>query len=171
MCSYRSPSLSARSLVSGSETRSPPRRGRASGWGAWFPLAIGSRTARSMWSRSMPPSSEISIGVISRSAASCGSRLSSTTRNIRLPLRADGTGKPTGGGLISRGHLYKILSNPIYRGRLTHKGHAHDGLHDPIVDQETWDRVHLLLAEHAQRTAGTCQNSDARLAGKLFDDR
>ena len=54
---------------------------------------------------------------------------------------------------------------------MTHKGQAHDGLHDPIVDQETWDRVQLLLAEHAQRTAGNCQNSDALLAGKLFDDR
>src|ERR1700684_2449900 len=28
-----------------------------------------------------------------------------------------------------------------------------------------------LLAEHAQRTAGNCQNSDALLAGKLFDNR
>ena len=73
--------------------------------------------------------------------------------------------------MISRGHLYKILSNPIYLGRLTHKGQAHDGLHDPIVDQETWDRVQLLLAEHAQRRAGNCQNSDALLAGKLFDDQ
>jgi len=91
--------------------------------------------------------------------------------NIRLPLRADGTGKTTGGGLISRGHLYKILSNPIYLGRLTHKGQAHDGPHDPVVDQETWDGVQRLLAEHAQRTAGNCQNSDALLAGKLFDDR
>jgi site-specific DNA recombinase len=91
--------------------------------------------------------------------------------DARLPLRTDGTGKTIGGGLISRGHLYKILSNPIYLGRLTHKGQAHDGLHDPIVDQETWDRVQLLLAEHAQRTAGNCQNSDALLVGKLFDDR
>jgi site-specific DNA recombinase len=91
--------------------------------------------------------------------------------DTRLPLRTDGTGKTTGGGLISRGHLYKILSNPIYLGRLTHKGQAHDGLHDPIVDQETWDRVQRLLAEHAQSRAGNCQNSDALLAGKLFDDR
>ena len=88
-----------------------------------------------------------------------------------MPLRTDGTGKTIGGGLISRGHLYKILSNPIYLGRLTHKGQAHDGLHDPIVDQATWDRVQLLLAEHAQRRAGNCRNSDALLAGKLFDDR
>jgi hypothetical protein len=91
--------------------------------------------------------------------------------DMRLPIRTDGTGKTTGGGLISRGHLYKILSNPIYLGRLTHKGQVHHGLHDPIVDQETWDRVQLLLAERAQRTAGNCRNSDALLAGKLFDDR
>ena len=91
--------------------------------------------------------------------------------DARSPFRTDGTGKTIGGGLISRGHLYKILSNPIYLGQLTHKGQAHDGLHDPIVDQETWDRVQLLLAEHAQRRAGNCQNSDALLAGKLFDDR
>src|SRR6201994_4477468 len=91
--------------------------------------------------------------------------------DARSPLRTDGTGKTRGGGLISRGHLYKILSNPIYLGRLTHKGQVHHGLHDPIVDQETWDRVQLLLAEHAQRTGGNSQNSGALLAGKLFDDR
>ncbi len=56
--------------------------------------------------------------------------------DVRLPTRMDGTGKTIGGGLISRGHLYKILSNPIYVGRLTHKGRVHDGLHDPIVDNE-----------------------------------
>jgi site-specific DNA recombinase len=33
--------------------------------------------------------------------------------NVRPPTRTDGRGKMTGGGLISRGHLYKILSNPI----------------------------------------------------------
>ena len=91
--------------------------------------------------------------------------------DARLPLRTDGTGKAIGGGLISRGHLYKTLSSPIYIGRLTHKGQAHDGLHDPVVDQETCDGVQRLLAEHAQRTVGNCQNSDALLAGKLFDDR
>src|SRR5208282_4759613 len=90
--------------------------------------------------------------------------------NLRLPIRTDRTGKATGGGLISRGHLYKILSNPIYRGRLSHKGQVHAGLHDPIVDQETWHRVQLLLAEHAQRTTASRQNTDALLAGKLFDD-
>ena len=77
--------------------------------------------------------------------------------NVRLPLRTDGRGKMTGGGLISRGHLYKILSNPLYLGRLTHKGQVHDGLQDPIVDHETWDRARRLLAEHSQDRAGLRQ--------------
>ncbi len=79
--------------------------------------------------------------------------------NVRLPVRTDGRGNTTGGGLISRGHLYKILSNPIYFGRLTHKGQVHEGLHDPIVDHETWDRVHRLLAEHAQHRASSRQET------------
>ncbi|HEX9169512.1 MAG TPA: recombinase family protein, partial [Roseiarcus sp.] len=91
--------------------------------------------------------------------------------NVRLPKRTDGKGKATGGGLVSRGHLYKILANPAYLGRLTHKGQVHDGLHQAIVDQETWDRVQALRAEHAERTAGSRRTSDALLAGKLFDDR
>ena len=49
--------------------------------------------------------------------------------NIRSPVRMSGTGKRTGVVPISRGHLYWILSNPIYVGRLRHKGQIHDGLH------------------------------------------
>ena len=90
--------------------------------------------------------------------------------DARSPIRTDGTGRTIGGGLISRGHLYKILSNPIYVGRLTHKGQVHDGLHEPIVDQETWDRVQRCLRSMLS-AAGNCQSSDALLAGKLFDDR
>ena len=74
--------------------------------------------------------------------------------------------KTSGGGPISRGHLYKILSNPIYLGRLTHKAQAHDGLHDPIIDQETWVRVRALLAEHAKHGPGPRQHSDALMAGR-----
>jgi site-specific DNA recombinase len=91
--------------------------------------------------------------------------------NVRLPGRTDGKGNATGGGLISRGHLYKILSNPIYIGRLTHKGQVHEGLHAPIVDHESWNQVQRQLAEHTQDRAGPRLDSDALLAGKLFDDR
>src|SRR5208282_1055791 len=34
--------------------------------------------------------------------------------DLRLPVRVDGAGRSTGGGPLSRGHICKILSNPIY---------------------------------------------------------
>ena len=59
----------------------------------------------------------------------------------RLPVRIDGAGRSTGGGPLSRGHIYKILSNPIYVGRIAHKGQGHEGQHKPIVPQDLWDQV------------------------------
>ena len=91
--------------------------------------------------------------------------------NVRLPVRIVGTGKTTGGGLISRGHIYWILSNPIYVGRLRHKGQIHDGLHSAIIDLETWDRVQRRLAEQTQTRAGPHQNTKSFLAGSSTRSR
>ncbi|GLQ24217.1 hypothetical protein GCM10007853_20910 [Algimonas ampicilliniresistens] len=38
-----------------------------------------------------------------------------------------------GGKPFSRGHLYKLLSNPIYIGKIRHKGEVYAGQHDPII--------------------------------------
>jgi site-specific DNA recombinase len=91
--------------------------------------------------------------------------------NVRLPDRIVGTGRKTGGGLISRGHLYHILSNPIYVGRLRHKERIHDGLHQPVVDLATWDRVQGLLADQTQKRRAADPDGHSFLAGKIFDDR
>jgi DNA invertase Pin-like site-specific DNA recombinase len=91
--------------------------------------------------------------------------------NIRLPVRFAGTGRTVGGRLIPRGHIYWILSNPIYVGRLRHKGQVHDGLHTAIVDQETWDRVQRQLGAQTQTRADPHRNTESFLAGKLYDDR
>ena len=106
-----------------------------------------------------------------RSARSSGSKRRSTARTCVCRIRIDGTGKTTGGGLISRGHLHKILSNPIYVGRLPHKGRVYDGQHEAIIDAETWDRVQALLADHTHRRNRTVRSTEALLAGKLYDDR
>ena len=91
---------------------------------------------------------------------------------VGIPIRIDGGGHSTGGGLFSRGHLYKLLSNPIYVGLIAHKGQVHQGLHPPIVPQDLWDEVQQSLGDHlgASRKNRTRQSSDALLAGKLYDD-
>jgi site-specific DNA recombinase len=91
---------------------------------------------------------------------------------VRIPIRIDGTGRSTGGGLFSRGHIYKILSNPIYVGRIAHIGQVHEGQQAAIVTEDLWDEVRQTLGDHlgAARTKRTRQSSDALLAGKLYDD-
>jgi site-specific DNA recombinase len=98
------------------------------------------------------------------------------TEGFLLPVRIDGAGNSTGGGPVSRGHIYKILSNPIYVGQIAHKGQSHEGQHKPIVSQDLWDlweQVRQRLRDHlgAGRGDATREASEALLAGKLFDDR
>ncbi len=50
-------------------------------------------------------------------------------------------GGQRGGVSFTRGHLYRILTNPIYVGMVHHNGTTYDGLHDGIIDPETWQRV------------------------------
>jgi DNA invertase Pin-like site-specific DNA recombinase len=90
--------------------------------------------------------------------------------NVRLPIRTVGTGRTTGGGLISRGHIYHVLSNPIYVGRLRHKGQVHEGLHASIVDDDLWSRVQEMLAERTQKRNSPSEDAHSFLAGRLFDD-
>ena len=92
---------------------------------------------------------------------------------FRLPVRIDGAGRSTGGSPLSRGHIYKILSNPIYVGRIGHKGQVHESQHQPIVSRDLWEQVQQLLSDRhgALMAKRTRQASEALLAGKLFDDR
>ena len=74
-------------------------------------------------------------------------------------------------GSISRGHIYKILSNPIYVGRLAIRDRSMKAFTPAIVDRETWDRVQAGWPSMRRAEQASRQSSDALLAGKLFDDR
>jgi DNA invertase Pin-like site-specific DNA recombinase len=49
---------------------------------------------------------------------------------------------------FSRGHLYRILCNPIYVGRISHEGEVFPGNHPAIIDEALWNAVQARLAEH-----------------------
>ena len=72
---------------------------------------------------------------------------------LHVPERIDGAGRRCGGKPFSRGHLYKILSNPIYIGQLSHRGQTYIGQHPAIVEQATWDNAQAQLASHTHRRA------------------
>jgi DNA invertase Pin-like site-specific DNA recombinase len=90
-------------------------------------------------------------------------------RGLRTKLRTFLDGRRTGGTAFSRGHLYLILSNPIYLGRIPHKGRSYEGEHEGVIDAETWDKVQAQLAANAGRKRGRVSSKHASLlAGLLF---
>ena len=100
-------------------------------------------------------------------------------RRLKLEMDARGwktpkrEGKRPGGDLpFTRGHLYRLLSNPIYVGGISHKGVVHPGQHRAIVAQEVWEAAQAQLAQNAQGHSDRIDATDpSLLAGLLQDDR
>ena len=90
---------------------------------------------------------------------------------IRSKRRTLADGTPFGGQKLSRGALYLMLQNRIYRGEITHKGNAYPGEHQPIVDKVLWDQVQAILAENrVDRATGADAKQPSLLAGLAFDE-
>lgn len=91
--------------------------------------------------------------------------------DLKTKHRPDSNGKMRGGRPLSRGNLYKLLSNPLYVGKIAHKGAVYDGLHEAIVDAEIWEAVQAKLARNShERRSGTRTTEPSLFAGKLFDE-
>jgi site-specific DNA recombinase len=81
------------------------------------------------------------------------------------------TGKILGGLPFSRGHIYRILSNPLYIGEIAHKDIRHAGQHPRIIDQEIWDAVGALIGSNSRehRTRPKAEHPSL-LAGLIYDE-
>jgi site-specific DNA recombinase len=77
-------------------------------------------------------------------------------------------GTERGGKAFSRGHLYTLLSNPIYTGRIAHKGEYHTGQHPALIDDEIWTAVRNQLAANTSGHRATAAEPSL-LAGLLVD--
>lgn len=65
-------------------------------------------------------------------------------------------GKTHGGRPLTAAFLYRVLTNPVYIGKIAHtrgrnnksvskQTEVHQGHHQPIIDQATWDSVHARM--------------------------
>jgi DNA invertase Pin-like site-specific DNA recombinase len=99
-------------------------------------------------------------------------------RELIEELRADGyrtkvrqQGSRTVGGIpFERGVLFHILGNPIYIGKVVHKGVEHEGEHPPLIDPELWAKVQQRITDN-RVTRGRARNGSptSLLAGVLRD--
>src|SRR5204862_2080029 len=68
---------------------------------------------------------------------------------LRTKCSTTANGATRGGKPLSRGHIYAVLSNPIYTGQIAHKGELYPGQHPALIDAETWVAVRDQLAANA----------------------
>jgi hypothetical protein len=91
---------------------------------------------------------------------------------FRTKSSTTGNGTERGGKPLSRGHLYALLSNPIYIGQIAHKGEFHSGQHPALIDDEVWSAVRDQLAANTRDHRRRAQAAEpSLLAGLLVDDR
>ena len=102
-----------------------------------------------------------------------------SVRELKVWLDAEGIvskrrtaadGSPYGSNSFSRGALYQMLQNRVYRGEIVHKGAAYPGWHPPIVDEDLWASVQRKLeANDVERSTRREASQRQLLAGVLFD--
>jgi site-specific DNA recombinase len=63
------------------------------------------------------------------------------------------SGRQCGGQPFAKTSLHRLLTNPVYAGKVRYKEEIHDGEHPPIIDAETFQRVQALLLRNG-RTGG-----------------
>ncbi|MBP6224697.1 MAG: recombinase family protein [Rhizobacter sp.] len=88
------------------------------------------------------------------------------------PARVTRREGAAGGRPFSRGHLYRILSNPVYIGQIVHKDQVFAGQHPAILERELWDAVQAQMKANVtgRRTrANSAQPS--LLTGLVFDEQ
>lgn len=84
--------------------------------------------------------------------------------------REGASGTLAGGKRFSRGALYTLLQNRIYRGDIVHKGVAHKGQHEAIVDEEQWESVAARLSASTQeRVVRGGSSGPSLLIGLIVD--
>ena len=91
---------------------------------------------------------------------------------LRTKRRTTANGAERGGKTFSRGHIYRVLSNPIYTGRIAHNGELHHGQQPALIDDETWaavrDQVTANAGDHQCKVRAA---EPSLLAGLLVDVR
>ena len=90
---------------------------------------------------------------------------------LATKARKPNNGRREGSVPFTRGHLYKLLENPIYAGYISHKGERYEGEHRAIIDLGDWEKVQSRLNENSVgRHHDKNLSTRSLLTGKLIDE-
>ena len=93
-------------------------------------------------------------------------------RGVRSKTWTTKAGIIAGGRTFSRGALYHLLANPVYRGGIRHRERVYPNAHPAIIDEQLWTAVQERLAANCPDHPGAPRlAAEVLLRGVLFDDR
>jgi hypothetical protein len=84
--------------------------------------------------------------------------------------REGADGEPSDGKRFSRGALYLMLQNWLYRGNVAHKEKIYPGQHEAIIEPDLWRAVQdRLAAGRRQRSMAVGAEAPSLLSGLILD--
>ena len=86
----------------------------------------------------------------------------------KVQERANGPHR--GGCAFQRGTLYHLLSNPIYRGQIVHKGEVYPGEHEAIVPDDLFQAVQDKLKANASGSSRRLRGQQPSLLTGILQD-
>jgi DNA invertase Pin-like site-specific DNA recombinase len=93
-----------------------------------------------------------------------------TGQGVKTKRRIYKSGEVVGGIPFAKGALAHLLKNPIYIGKVQHKGTLYEGAHEAIIDETLWNDVRsIFMANGASRKLGKKSNNPSLLTGLLVD--
>ncbi len=91
-------------------------------------------------------------------------------QGLKSPERLRESGNSFGGRSFSRGNLHRILTNPVYTGKMVHFEKQYLGQHPAIIDQVLWDEVQAKMVDNKQALQQRPKvTSESLLTGILYD--
>jgi hypothetical protein len=89
---------------------------------------------------------------------------------LQPDLQEHGIASKSGNATFSRGALYLLLQNRLYRGQVCHKGQPYPGEHEAIVEEELFNAVQAQLERNrVERSTATNRDGGNLLMGLLWD--
>jgi site-specific DNA recombinase len=84
--------------------------------------------------------------------------------------REGASGQLSGGKRFSRGALYLMLQNRLYRGEVAHNENIYPGQHEAIIEPELWQAVQdRLAANRCERSMAVGAEAPSLLSGLIVD--
>lgn len=78
-------------------------------------------------------------------------------------------GRHKGGRPFDKCSVHALLTNVLYVGKLRHQANIYDGVHEPIIQRETFDAVQKTLKDHGRGRGKRLMNRhNALLRGLLY---